>query len=492
MTKSIDMTQLESSQSVTPADRRRARVGLMGEFSAGKTTLINFLLGENILPTRVTATQFPPVWMSHGERDAFAVAPSGEERRIGMDGLEAVPLADTAYVKLTCESEFLREFELIDTPGISDPNLADGYRQAMTVGLDALIWCTHATQAWRESERRAFMALPEELRAQSVLLATRSDKLSPEDRQKVKGRLDRECGSLFREVIMFSTVDAIAACEAGDEDGLFVTSGADALISQLLKIDADLSSRNLLAGVGPDFAPQLLADLESEPADEPMEAAEPPRDDQVVVSLQSARVRPKRVVAQGRTGQERISADEAARFQAQILSTVPQPPQAGTPAGHAGDVLPLRRVTPPEPAAAGSASTLLLEHPLPKTATADEQPVRLREIFSLPPESEAETPEAIETADDPGDATEIHSQLAKVMEEIAAGLGTLPAREDAEEEETSPTPPQTDIEMPELPVSASAIWQAIVAEQLPETVSDLVAALGQFAALLDERGLVRA
>ncbi|MCX8508937.1 MAG: dynamin family protein, partial [Rhodobacteraceae bacterium] len=43
------MSRIESWASRKPC------IALMGEFSAGKTTLINFLLGDDVLPTRVTA-----------------------------------------------------------------------------------------------------------------------------------------------------------------------------------------------------------------------------------------------------------------------------------------------------------------------------------------------------------------------------------------------------------------------------------------------------
>ena len=50
-----------------PAGQRRPRVCLMGEFSAGKSTLSNLLLGAEALPVNVTATQLPPVWISEGD-----------------------------------------------------------------------------------------------------------------------------------------------------------------------------------------------------------------------------------------------------------------------------------------------------------------------------------------------------------------------------------------------------------------------------------------
>ena len=44
--------------------KRKPRVALMGEFSAGKSTLTNVLLGQKSIPVRVTATSLPPVWIT--------------------------------------------------------------------------------------------------------------------------------------------------------------------------------------------------------------------------------------------------------------------------------------------------------------------------------------------------------------------------------------------------------------------------------------------
>jgi GTPase Era involved in 16S rRNA processing len=41
-------------------------VAILGEFSSGKSTLANVLLGRVSSPVRVTATQVPPIWYTHG------------------------------------------------------------------------------------------------------------------------------------------------------------------------------------------------------------------------------------------------------------------------------------------------------------------------------------------------------------------------------------------------------------------------------------------
>ncbi len=224
------MTRIEGWASRKPC------IALMGEFSAGKTTLINFLLGEDVLPTRVTATQLPPVWMSYGDESAHYMDETGRRHDIDQAELHQVPVNGVRYIRLFSKSTLLETMDLLDTPGISDPNIPRQTWEIAAGYVNAVIWCTHATQAWRESERSAWDSLPDRLRPFSVLLATRSDKLSAHDRGRVIARLKREAGASFRTILPFSAVDAIKACAEGEAGDLWLSSGAQDLLQNLNEI----------------------------------------------------------------------------------------------------------------------------------------------------------------------------------------------------------------------------------------------------------------
>ncbi len=224
------MTRLEGWASRKPC------IALMGEFSAGKTTLTNLLVGEDVLPTRVTATQLPPVWMSYGEPRAWYVDTEGQRHDLSFDDLHGVPVDGVRYIRLFCKGRILETIDLIDTPGISDPNIPKAVWEMAVGYVNAVIWCTHSTQAWRESERSAWESLPERLRENSVLLATRSDKLLPAERERVARRLRREAGDMFRNIIMFSAQDALRAASAENAGDLWSESGGEALLAALHEV----------------------------------------------------------------------------------------------------------------------------------------------------------------------------------------------------------------------------------------------------------------
>ena len=78
-TETTNDVEVADAPEVTTETEPRPRVALMGEFSAGKSTLSNLLVGRSALPVNVTATQLPPVWMSYGDEQPYRVGLDGEE-----------------------------------------------------------------------------------------------------------------------------------------------------------------------------------------------------------------------------------------------------------------------------------------------------------------------------------------------------------------------------------------------------------------------------
>jgi len=91
------------SDAITPSgdkgQNRRARVVVLGEFSAGKSTLINLLTDGNNLRTQVTATQMPPVWMSYGSDEPYRVDLNGKEHPVDPNDPDSISVSETLYIR---------------------------------------------------------------------------------------------------------------------------------------------------------------------------------------------------------------------------------------------------------------------------------------------------------------------------------------------------------------------------------------------------------
>ncbi|WP_120499699.1 dynamin family protein [Roseovarius sp. EL26] len=306
--------------------RRKPVFALMGEFSAGKSTLMNFLLGKETLPTQVTATQLPPVWFSWGNRSPYVLRNDGRREDITLDRLEEVGVEDAQFVRIFVEAEILEAVDLIDTPGISDPKISGDVWQRAVGQANGVIWCTHATQAWRETERATWVSLPERLQQNSLLLITRSDTLGAKDRQKVLRRLNRETGSLFNRLILFSARDAINARVNDDDPELALRSGSGKMFDSLSEITesimntrAQILARYDVEKTG-SVATQSPYLLRQENEVTPQGNAVRPQSDNSVAIFP---VRPARVLRreEDRTPREertRIDVDEAQKLREQL------------------------------------------------------------------------------------------------------------------------------------------------------------------------------
>ncbi len=213
---------------------RKPRIAIMGEFSSGKSTLCNVLMGAKPLLEKVTATQLPPVWLSYGPDDAYTMGLDGHAYDLDLAELEDVSLETTEHVRIFMKSDILRYCDLIDMPGISDPSMSSEVWERMAHLADAVLWCTHATQAWRQSEAGVWSNFPQEMRQNSLLLVTRFDKIVGEsDRAKVVKRVRQETEGLFAEVFPVSLLQAM---KAGDDEAKWVDSGVDAFTRALFDI----------------------------------------------------------------------------------------------------------------------------------------------------------------------------------------------------------------------------------------------------------------
>ncbi len=216
----------------------KPRIALMGEFSSGKSTLSNLLLGADPLPTKVTATQLPPVWISHGDDPSSYEDMEGNVIPVDLDALAEVPLENARLIRLFFKSEILELCDLIDMPGISDPNMSSDVWMRVIHEADSVIWCTPATQSWRQSEAAVWEMLPSELHSKSLLLVTRFDKLTDEDdRKKVLKRIRRETKGLFSDVFPVSLTQAISA---HDDEEIWDNSGADAFVRRFVDLLGEL------------------------------------------------------------------------------------------------------------------------------------------------------------------------------------------------------------------------------------------------------------
>lgn len=136
---------------------------VLGEFSRGKTELINSLLGEKLLPVSIRPTTATINIIRYGaNKRAVIIFKDGQKKEIACSlssiCSETVENTDQVknirYLEIEYPSELLSDgLCLVDTPGVNDP---DEHRMAVTYGFipnaDAVLYVMDISQALSKSE----------------------------------------------------------------------------------------------------------------------------------------------------------------------------------------------------------------------------------------------------------------------------------------------------------------------------------------------------
>ncbi|CAG9172500.1 GTPase Era [Cupriavidus laharis] len=183
-------------------------VGFGGAFSAGKSTLINALLGAPLLPAELDPTTSIATYITHGETDdVLALNVLGQRVRLSDDDLRSIS-HDELRVHGSEVGHLLRtavvvrngfpwhHLALADTPGYSkpehpdgDPTDADRARDALNA-VHSIVWVVSADNGVISDSDLKFLstlsaAIPK------VVAVSRADRKSPEDIKQIVALIRR-------------------------------------------------------------------------------------------------------------------------------------------------------------------------------------------------------------------------------------------------------------------------------------------------------------
>ena len=213
------------------SNQRKTKAMIAGEFNAGKSKLINGLVGQDLLPSQAVSTLLPPTWITYGNAPAFRVDQNGNWYAI--EDFDSCETKDTKYCRMFSEAPMLENLDLIEAPCDPDPAIWG----QMVGEADIIVWCSHAMQAWRRSEKSFWQRVPVEVAERSILLLTHADHLnSDHDRLQVLRRVRDEAREMFRDIQMLSLTSTFQVAEFAAElracAGAVPTAPADTAIFQ--------------------------------------------------------------------------------------------------------------------------------------------------------------------------------------------------------------------------------------------------------------------
>ena len=192
---------------------------IAGEFNSGKSSFINALLGERVLPEGVTPTTDRINLLRHG--------PEITER----------PL-EAYLLERTHPADLLRELNVVDTPGT---NAVIRRHEELTSDFvpraDLVLFVTSADRPFSESERE-FLERIREWGKKIVFIVNKIDILAgPAEREEVIAYVRENAAALLGETPQVFAVSARLAAQARSQEAaeLWERSGFDAIEEYLLR-----------------------------------------------------------------------------------------------------------------------------------------------------------------------------------------------------------------------------------------------------------------
>lgn len=195
-------------------EAERFHLVVLGEFNHGKSTFVNALLGQDVLPTGITPTTAAINHVVYaGNPTAKVVLTSGESKYLDPSQIkEWVTVAgghasEVAYVELGFPSDLLQNnVVLVDTPGVNDLN---EQRAEVTYGYvpraDAVVFLLDAGQALKDSEREFLRSrVLENARDRLIFVLGKMDMLSADERAAVVDYVKNGLGQITPEPVVFA------------------------------------------------------------------------------------------------------------------------------------------------------------------------------------------------------------------------------------------------------------------------------------------------
>lgn len=159
------------------------RITILGEFNHGKSSLMNALIGQNILPSGMTPTTQVDTWMYFGANHKKVVASHmgtlvktwtwDDWCKLSVKKIsDFIKTASVDRLEIHIDdTPFDTDCVFIDTPGLNEASLArESYLSRYLTNADVVIFILDANQALTRTEQNVFHQLAKNLTSQQRLL----------------------------------------------------------------------------------------------------------------------------------------------------------------------------------------------------------------------------------------------------------------------------------------------------------------------------------
>lgn len=215
---------------VNKLEEDRFHLVVVGEFNHGKSSFVNALLGQAVLPVGVTPTTAAIHQLKYAEiPEATIVSPSGKRESIPFEQTRSFAVGgaksadDVDYLEVGFPAPLLKErIVLVDTPGVNDLSLQ---RADITYSYipraDAVLFLLDAGQILKESERQFLNEkLLKASRDKIVFVITKWDILDENEKKEALAYARTQLAQLVKDPVVFPISSETALAGKPEQSGM--------------------------------------------------------------------------------------------------------------------------------------------------------------------------------------------------------------------------------------------------------------------------------
>lgn len=223
------------AQAILDQIERPVRLALFGLPGSGKSQIVNFLAGADVLPKDLP---LPTLQLSYGdEAVADCTLPDGTVETVPMAEMERVSTLKPVFIDAKMPLPALKKISLLEVRAGASPSEQKRAMVWAAKRSDVALWCTKGP--FGRDEQALWAQMPANLQDHAFLIMTHADKPSVEE--AYPGRIEQTAHTMrdhFRKVLPMGTQAAISA---RNKDGtvnkdILRSSGGMGLISTILRM----------------------------------------------------------------------------------------------------------------------------------------------------------------------------------------------------------------------------------------------------------------
>ena len=193
------------------------QIAIIGQFSSGKSTFLNALLGQDILPTGITPITSKVCKICYGEDYILEILyKDGRKVLQSVDFFKKLSREKSQNIESFCLYApiiLLKNINFLDTPGFNSQNSEDTFvANQILERVDGIIWLTLIDNAGKNSEKKLLKEMMQRYSQKSLCVLNQKDRLKNDEEIALSVDYAKEAfDGIFAKVIAISARNALKA-----------------------------------------------------------------------------------------------------------------------------------------------------------------------------------------------------------------------------------------------------------------------------------------